>query len=430
MGSRRPTFLAVVCVAAMVLTNRAVASPTACRAEIVKRSAKLAQTLGTLREKCERRRVEGTLAASTDCRTEAATAALVASAAQKMRADVARRCCGADGTCGTADDDAPAALGWGGACPDLGSRGCTAPIADPDDVGACLECAARAAGDATAEVVWERLAGATPGSPLALCQLALGKAAAILAKAETKALARCWGARLAGQHANVCPDPGDGRAAAAVAGAEAKARATICKACGGADRACGGGDDFTPAALGFLAQCPAITTPGGTACGGPIGTLDAVADCVVCTTAFAAQCGDRLAVTGLAPYPATCNPTPEVCATGVQCDTTFDCPAGTTCEANGTPTRWCVGAPCATAAQCPGGTVCAERCTADGCTGPRCQCPGFACGGGAVLCIDGIGGLRCEKICSQDSDCVDPWGLVCVNAGFGFGTCVGTTACQ
>ena len=45
------------------------------------------------------------------------------------------------------------------------------------------------------------------------------------------------------------------------------------------------------------------------------------------------------------------------------------------------------------------------------------------------LCLDD-GGLACRKLCTQDSDCVDPFGFVCVNPGFGFGVCIGQVPCQ
>jgi len=35
-----------------------------------------------------------------------------------------------------------------------------------------------------------------------------------------------------------------------------------------------------------------------------------------------------------------------------------------------------------------------------------------------------------QTICTQDSDCTDPFGFVCVNPGFGFGVCIGQTPCQ
>ena len=40
------------------------------------------------------------------------------------------------------------------------------------------------------------------------------------------------------------------------------------------------------------------------------------------------------------------------------------------------------------------------------------------------------GGIACRKLCTQDSDCTDPFGFVCVNPGFGFGVCIGQTPCQ
>jgi hypothetical protein len=45
------------------------------------------------------------------------------------------------------------------------------------------------------------------------------------------------------------------------------------------------------------------------------------------------------------------------------------------------------------------------------------------------VCLE-AGALACHKLCTQDSDCVDPFGLVCVNAGFGAGICIGTVPCQ
>jgi hypothetical protein len=64
-----------------------------------------------------------------------------------------------------------------------------------------------------------------------------------------------------------------------------------------------------------------------------------------------------------------------------------------------------------------------------GCDEHVCQCPGFACFGPDELCLDD-GGLACRKICTQDSDCVAPFGDVCVNPGFGFGVCIGSIPCE
>jgi hypothetical protein len=208
-------------------------------------------------------------------------------------------------------------------------------------------------------------------------------------------------------------------------------RARVCRACGGADRACGGGDDLAPAAVGFVPDCPPLAPPDGAACAAPVATLDALADCTACVAAFLADCVDRLAVPAFAAYPAACNPARGTCAAGVECTTSLDCPSGYICRDNGAAgtTRYCVGAVCGGDGDCGGGGVCRQYCTTAGCEAQRCQCPGFGCDGPDEVCIDN-GGLACRKICTQDSDCVGPYGGVCVNPGFGFGICIGNEPCS
>ena len=108
-----------------------------------------------------------------------------------------------------------------------------------------------------------------------------------------------------------CPSPGDGKAAAAIQKAEAKKVQNICKACGGPDKACGGGDDLTPAEIGFASSCPGrdrarrrleLRRRASS-------TLQDVVDCVDCVTEFKVDCMDRLTVPQFAPYPPECNPT-------------------------------------------------------------------------------------------------------------------------
>src|SRR5262249_49187666 len=84
-----------------------------------------------------------------------------------------------------------------------------------------------------------------------------------------------------------------------------KQGAAIAKACQGADKTPGTGDDFTPAAIGFPAQCLDAAVP---ACAGPVGTLAQLVDCVVCVAGFKGDCVDAAAVPALGgPYPARCN---------------------------------------------------------------------------------------------------------------------------
>jgi hypothetical protein len=119
----------------------------------------------------------------------------------------------------------------------------------------------------------------------------------------------------------------------------------------------------------------------------------------------------------------------KLCEPGVVCTADSDCPQGYACLDNGTGTRYCVGALCTADVQCLYGGFCRQYCTMAGCNERRCLCPGFGCVGTDVLCMDNGGLLACRMICTQDSDCVDPFGLVCVNPGFGFGVCIGNTPC-
>ena len=95
------------------------------------------------------------------------------------------------------------------------------------------------------------------------CQHAIGKATSAFLSSKSKALQKCWDAKLNGEAIASCVPPlaGDGKYLAAIAKAETKKIATICKACGGADKGCdqavttptttvlgtGGSDDLTPA---------------------------------------------------------------------------------------------------------------------------------------------------------------------------------------
>ncbi|HJQ83812.1 MAG TPA: hypothetical protein VKA21_07045, partial [Candidatus Binatia bacterium] len=144
-------------------------------------------------------------------------------------------------------------------------------------------------------------------SGISRCQRTIGKETTRFLAAKSKALAKCWDARLKGKHTNACPTPGDGRAAGAIARAELRKRSRICSACGGPDSACSGGNDLTRAQIGFVASCPAVTVPGGASCAASIADASDVVDCVDCVSEFKVDCTDRLAVPALAAYPPECN---------------------------------------------------------------------------------------------------------------------------
>jgi hypothetical protein len=389
----------------------------ACRETIAAESARYAQGAAKALATCHRRHVA-------DCDGDPTTAAKLAVAAARLRAKTIAACCGGDGACGTADDTPLAAIGWTtGWCPNLDRHDCNDLVTTPADVATCLVCIGHAAADDVTALA------APPVVPvLSRCTAKLPRTVAKLAVTASKALAACWAARAAGAHANACPDPGDGKAATAIATATARAATTLCKACGGADHACGGGDDADPAALAFPASCPAVVVPGGAACGGPVTTLaDAIA-CLGCVAAHDVQCASDAGVPAFGPYPPECASPPGTCSVGVECATAADCPAGYACLDNGSgTTRYCVGPTCATDAECGGGAVCRQYCTFAGCAARRCVCPGFACGADEV-CIDD-GGLACRQLCTEDADCPPPLG-VCVNSTFGSGLCIDSHPCE
>jgi hypothetical protein len=361
-----------------------------------------------------------------DCHADARTAARIARADARLRAVVASRCCGTDGLCGTGDDDALVAIGWGaGVCPNLDRGDCNQLIHHPGDVASCLACIGRAAADDLAALT---VVPAPGNASAARCTGAAVKESTRLVLATSKALARCWAGRGAGAHTNPCPDPGDGRAAAAITAAITRATATLCKGCGGTDALCGGGDDVDPTAIGFAGACPDVALPGGPACGGPIATATDLVACVTCLGGHLSECVDRASVPAFTAYPTECADPPGACSPGVECTSGADCPSGAECLDNGSgTTRYCVGATCSVDAECDGGQVCRQYCTFAGCTVRRCVCPGFSCGVSEV-CIDD-GGLACRQLCTQDSDCPPPLG-VCVNFTFGAGLCISSTPCQ
>jgi len=313
----------------------------ACERAILKEAAKLGASVTGARGACEDRRLRGSLPPATDCRTEAKTVAKVAKAESKLRARVAKACGGDDRACGTADDVSLDALGWPAACPDLAGAGCAGTLADCGDLADCLVCVH----DAAVEEAVGLAAEQSPAAGEPRCQRAVVKETVRLAKARSQALRKCWDARYQDRHANPCPDPGDGKAPGALAKAESKARAKVCKLCGGDDRACGGGDDLEPASLGFPAHCPALD-----ACGGAVADLDALVGCVGCVTGFATDCAATLSVPAFAPYPPACAPappTPTATATPV--------PTVTPTSTAPTPTFTPGGDPCA--ASSPAGPV-------------------------------------------------------------------------
>jgi hypothetical protein len=296
-----------------------------CKATITKAASQYVQARTKALVKCETSVVAGKLPMGTDCSNEMKTDTAIDKAKAKMEAAIEKACGGADKECGAGgDDDSLTSIGWNvGVCPDIERQGCSMAIDDCHDVSECLECIESEAVDQAVKLYYDDLVlPSTTDKTRNKCQQTIGKASAAFLAAKTKALAKCWDAVNKGVIVGPCPLPGDGKAAGAIAAAEAKKIAAICKACGGSDKGCdqtvtspsntipgtGGNDDLMPAAIGFPANCDDLTIPGGASCGQAVNTLADLVECVDCITEFKVDCADRAAVPWAGSYPGECNP--------------------------------------------------------------------------------------------------------------------------
>lgn len=300
-----------------------------CQRGIAKTGAKFLAAKGKALQQCEEKVAKGKIPGP--CPDLPATTK-IAKASAKLAKDIGKVCGGADEVCGSnlTGEEPPAGLGWPAACPSFrgdADLACNAAIGDCGDIADCIACVGAAAVEHAIELSYRGFVPTDAKSKLNACQRAIGKAATAFALAHAKSVQKCWDLRLAGKHAGVCPDataapksPSQ-KAAAAIASAERKKIATICKACGGADKRCdravialdggvvpgsGNSDDLTPAAIGFPSTCPAVQLPGGAFCEQPVGSLAALVECVDCVGAFSVTCADRASVPELGVYPCEC----------------------------------------------------------------------------------------------------------------------------
>ncbi len=256
----------------------------ACRRAIIKAGTGFAAAYGKALVGCETQRLKGKL---TGACPDAKTAAKIAAADAKRTKVVTKAC----GTLPLAQS------GFGATCPGV-TGACTAPIAAIADVSACVDCGLRRGGDELTATAY----AAPPDATALKCQLALGKAAVGHARTVASLLARCEDAVARGKLTGPCPDA---KTATKLTAKAAKLRKTLCAACGGKDKVCGGSGDVTPTTLG-ITSCPARTVPGGAACGAAsvVELADAVA-CVECLATFEGACGTALVATPGA-MPASC----------------------------------------------------------------------------------------------------------------------------
>ncbi len=277
-------------------------------------------------ERCREQIVAGRLPGDTICSGEPKTAAAIDRAHRKLSGAIAKACGGQDKTCGTPDDETLASIGWDiGACPGLFTGVyfalpdpfpikrpivyCRGTIATCADIASCVSCLADATVGQVSGLAYGQLKASDPKAQKALrkCQLTIGKESLKFLSLQSTALAKCWDAVRKGKGTGPCPDPGDGKAASAIAAAALTKATAICKACGGSDKSCGGGDDQTRDTIGFATSCPAI---GG--CGKAISTLGEITSCLDCITNRDEGCADKGTLPGTATYPNECGhvPTP------------------------------------------------------------------------------------------------------------------------
>lgn len=125
---------------------------------------------------------------------------------------------------------------------------------------------------------------------VARCRESVVAATARFAQVRAKAFAKCRGDVVSGKL-----DPGtdchaNAKVTTTVGAGEAKLRASIDRACGGADRTCDGNDDESLGDYGFgSGVCPDL---GDTGCGAVVETCADAADCLVC---IVEEGGDALA---------------------------------------------------------------------------------------------------------------------------------------
>jgi hypothetical protein len=245
----------------------------ACRRAILKAGTKFAAADVRARVTCETARVKGKVTGP--CPDAKATQKIAAADAKRTKAIV--KACGAL---------PPGDTGFGAACSGY-TGACTAAIATTADVSACVDCGARRASTELTSAVY----GAPPDPTLLKCQLALGATTTGYYRAVAALLTKCEDTVARGKLAGPCPDV---KTAGKIAAKTSKLAATLCKACGGPDKLCGGTGDASPAALG-LTTCPARTVPGGTVCGNiVIGELSDVVNCAECLARFESTCATAL----------------------------------------------------------------------------------------------------------------------------------------
>ena len=270
------------------------------------------QAEASARSACAEKIVRGKLPQNTICRTEAKTIKAIGKAETKLVRVIGKACGGKDSTCGLGSDDVPLVeVGWQGkVCPTISGAACANAIGDCSDIASCVMCVSESVVDRAMGLSYGTLVPTDPKKKseraLNKCQVAAGRATTKFLLSRSAALAKCMLAVNAGKAVGLCPEA-DSKATIAIAKAQSKQASAICKACGGANNACGGADDFVPDAIGFPQKCLDIQPPGAASCSGTIIVLSDMVSCLQCATRFHLDCATFAIGPGLVAYPTECD---------------------------------------------------------------------------------------------------------------------------
>lgn len=205
-------------------------------------------------------------------------------------------------------------------CPDIEKEGCSNALTTLADIDTCVKCTSETGADQVVDSFYAFLTPTSTDKALEKCKQAIGKNAVKFFSTHRKALAGCQKNALKNAAPNTCPDT---KASDKINKARTKLGEAIAKACGGADKAFGGGDDLTPDAIGAPLTCPNVDPPGALpSCYDFITTAQDIATCAACLADYKAIVLDAVAVPADDPTPTELNP---LCGNGK-----FD--AGESCD--------------------------------------------------------------------------------------------------
>jgi hypothetical protein len=300
--------------AMVVLAPNANAQFEKCQRTIAKANSQYLQARVKALAKCNEGVVKGSVVSCPDSKALAA----LDKAKTKLTASIDKSCGGDDKVCNletnALDTTEPTAqqLGWPSQCPNFEKGECRNSVRFCTGIVDCLTCIGDAAVDQEITLLYGSLdLPSTSDKTKNKCQVTIGKATTAFLNSSSKALQKCWDAKINGKFTTgdcFNPSAGDGKYAAAIEKASTKMKTSICKACGGADKTCDGTGDIDPTTIGFPTECSRVAEPhGGADCFGTITDLNSLVTCVDCVTRFKANCVDNLQVPQLTPFPAECN---------------------------------------------------------------------------------------------------------------------------